>query len=225
MRIAIIESPNPIDVFAGRNEARALDATCKLIGHQTASFAVRSQAELQTICQYLSSADSAHASTRTQKSPLFIHISSHGNDDGLAFGADFIKWDQLALDLLPILKNEDYVGRTVLCLSACGSGEQKIHRVLKRELTPQLKRLPLYIVSIRGRTVQWADALVAWTLFYHKISKINLENPTSLATIFDAIKKCVRVKFSYHRYSESQENFVYYPSRPTQPSDTGLSGG
>ncbi|MGF6635081.1 hypothetical protein [Paraburkholderia sp. MM6662-R1] len=222
MRIAIIESPNPIDVFAGVDEARALDATCKLIGHQTASFAARSRAELQTICKYLSSADSAHAVSRTQKSPLFIHISSHGNDQGLAFGADFIEWDGLALDLLPILKNEDYLGRTVLCLSACGSGEQKIHRVLKQELNDRWERVPLYIVSIRGETVLWADALVGWTLFYHKISKINLADHKALVKIFDEIEQCVQVQFSYHRYNESQGRFVFFPSRPNQPADTGV---
>lgn len=221
MRIAIIESPNPIDLFSGVNEAHALEATCKLIGHQTASFSARSHAELQTIFKYLSSADSAHAG-RSQKSPLFIHISSHGNDEGLAIGADFIEWDQLSLDLLPILRNEDYLGRTVLCLSACGSGEQKIHHVLKKEFNEQWGKIPLYIVSIREKTVLWDDALVAWTLFYHKASKIKLNDHRSLVKIFNEIQKCVQIQFSYHRYNESQNRFVFFPPRPNQPADTDV---
>ena len=217
MRIAIIESQNPVDAFSGVNEAHALEFACRLIGHAPASFTARSHAEFQAICKYLSAADGTHSH---DSEPLFVHISCHGNDGGLAFSADFVKLAELALDFLPILRNSRYDGKIVLCLSVCGSGEQKIHRILKERLENNLNKIPLYIISIRGESVLWSDALVAWTLFYHKLSEIKLADVKSLIKIFDQIWQCVGVKLSYHRYDKEQNSFVYYPSRRSLPEDT-----
>lgn len=222
MRIAIIESPNPIDVFESRTEAKALEATCKLLGHKPASFFPRSRSELRTVCKFLASADSAHTSRR-DNAPLFIHISCHGNDGGLGFGADFIRWDELAEDLMPIFKNEDYRGQTVLCLSACGSGEHEVHVTLKEKLEDNLARPPAYIVSIRGETVQWDDALVAWTLFYHKMAKVDFSDFNAVKAIFDDIYDCIQVQFSYHRYHEATRRFRVYPARLHSNADANNS--
>lgn len=212
MRIAIIESPNPVDVFEGRTEAQALEATCKLLCHKPVSFFPRSRSELRTVCKFLASADSAHASP-SDSAPLFIHISCHGNESGLAFGNDFIEWDDLAQDLLPIFKNDDYRGQTVLCLSACGSGEHVVHAALSEKLEGSLARPPAYIISIRHEAAHWDDLLVGWTLFYHKMAKVSLSDFDAVKDVFTSIKECIQVQFSYHRYNEESQKYKVYPPR------------
>lgn len=212
MRVAIIESPDPIDAFEGRTEAQALEATCKLLGHKPLSFFARSRLELQTVCKFLASADSVHSSGEDD-APLFVHISCHGNNGGLGFGSDFIRWGDLAHDLLPIFKNKDYRGQTVLCLSACGSGEHDVHVTLSEKLGGNLTRPPAYIISIRHEAARWDELLVAWTLFYHKMAKVNLAKYDAVKNVFASIKECIQVQFSYHRYNEASQSYKVYPSR------------
>lgn len=84
IRIVIIESPNSIDLFDGRSEAKALKATCNLMGHQAISFFAKSKADFKSIINYLASSDSSHAE-RYPSLPLFLHISSHGNSGCVSF--------------------------------------------------------------------------------------------------------------------------------------------
>jgi len=103
IRIAIIESPSPIDLFDRRSEAKALEANCNLIGHQAISFFGKSHLNFQSVVKYLASSDSIHVS-QGPSLPLFLHISSHGNSECVAFGGDVVNWDELARDLTPLLK-------------------------------------------------------------------------------------------------------------------------
>jgi hypothetical protein len=186
IRIAIIESPNPIDLFDSRSEAKALEASCNLFGHPAISFFAKTRAEFQSIVKYLASSDSAHAS-KSPSSPLFLHISSHGNTGCVAFGGDVVAWDELTQDLTPLLRNSDYSGKFALSLSTCGSGENSLSTHVQKMLktSPEIK-MPSYIFSILGETVNWDDALIGWTLLYHKLSKTSI---TNRSFIIDALKK------------------------------------
>lgn len=207
VRIAIIESPNPMDLFDERSEASALAASCKLIGHQAVAFLAKSRFDFQETCRYLASSASMH-SKRNKKAPLFVHISSHGNPGCVAFGADAIDWSDLAEDLLPLYENEGYSGRVALALSACGSGENRISTHTKRALRdhPDMK-VPKYIFSLLGTTVNWDDALMAWTLFYHKISSTGIENKEKVIAALESIQDCVGVQFTYRRWDEKTKSY------------------
>lgn len=98
MRVFIIECPNPIDLLQGRNEGKSLEQICRLVGHEVINFHPKSKDDLLTVCKYISSIDREHDGTDNPDLPLCIHISSHGEEDGLWFGKDLVSWNEL-LDL------------------------------------------------------------------------------------------------------------------------------
>lgn len=212
IRIAIIESPNPIDLFDGRSEAKALEASCNLIGHQAISFFAKSRSDFQSIVKYLASSDSIHAS-RNPSLPLFLHISSHGNAGCVAFGGDVISWDDLTKDLTPLLENSEYSGKLALSISACGSGENSLSIHTKKIFgTSSEIKMPSYIFSILGESVNWDDALIGWTILYHKISKIGITNPALIIDALGKIETCAGVRFTYRRWNEVEGKYLRWPS-------------
>lgn len=212
IRIAIIESPNPIDLFDNRSEAKALEASCNLIGHQAISFFAKSRSDFQSIINYLASSDSIHAS-QNPSLPLFLHISSHGNGGCVAFGADVINWDDLTTDLTPLLGNSEYKGKLSLSISACGSGENSLSIHAKKIFSKSSNiKMPSYIFSILGDDVNWDDALIGWTILYHKISKIGITTPSLIIDALEKIEMCTCVKFTYRRWSEEESKYRRWPS-------------
>jgi hypothetical protein len=211
LRVAIIESPNPIDLFDGRSEAKALEASCNLMGHHAISFFVKSREDFQSTIRYLASSDSIHAN-RDPSLPLVLHISSHGNTGCVAFGSDVISWSELNKDLMPLLQNTEYIGKLVLSLSACGSGENTIstHTKKMQSNSPEIK-VPCYIFSILGDTVNWDDALIGWNILYHKISKFGLDDKGHIMESLEKIKECVEVEFAYRRWKEDEGKYLRYP--------------
>ena len=210
LRIAVVESPNVIDTFDGRTESEALASACKLIGHQAVLFSAKSQREFRDICNYLGAADTAHAA-RYQSAPLFLHISCHGNDEGLAFGADFVAWDQMVRDLEPVLANSLYRGNFALSLSSCGSGSHNLDEHLSvRSDKNSSMRMPQYIFSIGTAEVVWADALLGWALLYHKLSSARLDDRTCIQSALKAVLRGTGLSFSYHRWNDASDSYRTY---------------
>lgn len=210
IKIAVVESPNPIDLFDGRTESEGLVSACKLIGHQSISFFAKSRHEFKEICQYLASADTKHAS-KHPSAPLFLHLSCHGSDDGISIGSDDLTWKSLVQDIEPILNNSYYKGNFALTISSCGSGEHDIdkHILNKIEEHDSLK-IPQYIFSIPGYTVNWDDALVGWVLFYHKLSDTKLGDKSKVQNALKEIYKGTGLRFSYHRWDEENNGYKTY---------------
>lgn len=212
LRLAIVESPNPIDIFEDRSEAHALAASCRLMGHQATAFFVRSRREFsETIC-YLASANSVHAE-RYENLPLILHISSHGNSGCVAVGQDSISWDELVEDITPLIENPDYKGKLVLSLSSCDSGSNKLSAHISQAHRADGRTLPAYIFSIISKTVQWDDALIAWNLLYLKLSRVNLRNSIDVRQALKEVLAGTSVEFSYSRWSEEKEKYLRWPAR------------
>ena len=206
LRLAIVESPNPIDLFEDRSEAHALAATCRLMGHQAASFFVRSRREFKETIRYLASADSEHAE-RYPSLPLILHISSHGNSGWMAVGPDAISWEELVEDIKPLIENPDYKGKLVLSLSSCGSGSNTISKSIRRVHGDEAERLPTYIFSITGDSVNWDDALIAWNLLYLKLSQVGLVDRGKVMTALKEVLAGTGVIFSYSRWSDGDKKY------------------
>ncbi len=213
IRIAIIESPNPIDLFDKRSEAKALEASCNLMGHQAISFFVKSRIEFQSIVKYLASSNSNHAD-RDPSLPLFLHISSHGNSGCVAFGSDVIEWEDLVEDLIPFLRNSKYDGKFALSISACGSGDNSISTHAKKAFSNfSNAKMPSYIFSILGETVAWDDALIGWTLLYHKISQVGIQKHQNIIDAINKIQACTNVEFSYRRWDDKNKKYFRWPPK------------
>lgn len=207
IKIAVIESPNPIDLFDGRSESDSLVPACKLIGHQSISFLAKSRREFKEICQYLASADTTHAS-KYPSAPLFLHLSCHGNNKGIAFGSSDVSWKSLVQDIEPILSNPLYKGNFALAISSCGSGEHDLHEhFLDRIEEDDGAKMPQYIFSIPGDSVNWDDALVGWILFYHKLSSVSLGDRGKVQKALKDIYFGTKLKFSYHRWDENVSKY------------------
>ncbi|MBV4513855.1 hypothetical protein [Pseudomonas kurunegalensis] len=207
IRVAIIESPNPIDLFAGRSEARALEATCKLMGHEAISFVVKSRMEFKDVIKFLASSDSNH-DIFEGNIPLFLHISSHGNTGCVAIGGDEVKWGELLQDLTPLLMNSAYEGQLAISISACGSGGNSVsnHAVRFLDENPSAK-IPAYIFSILGEHVNWDDALIGWSLLYHMISRVGIRDHRKIIQSIKKIAACTDVEFSYRRWSAAKQRY------------------
>lgn len=217
LRIAVVESPNVVDLFDVRGESEALVSACKLIGHQAFLLFAKSKREFCEICKYLGAADTRHAE-RYQSAPLFLHISCHGNDDGVAFGSDFVKWDALVRGLEPVLSNSLYRGNFALSLSSCGSGYHNLDEHLSERLAKKpLPRMPQYIFSIERTDVEWADALLGWSLLYHKLSSIvRLDDSKSVRSALKDVLRGTGLTFSYLRWDNDSSSYRMYTPRTTK---------
>lgn len=209
LRLAVVESPNPIDIFENRSEAHALTASCRLMGHQATSFFVRSRREFKETIRYIASADSMHAE-QFQSLPLILHISAHGNQGRMAIGQDAISWKSLVDDITPLIENPDYKGKLILSISSCDSGSNTLSKSISQAHGDEGKKLPAYIFSIFGDTVQWDDALIAWNLLYLKLSRVGLSSQNQVQQAMDEVFAGTDTKFLYSRWSDEHKKYVRY---------------
>lgn len=212
LRIFIVESPNPLDMLVSRSERGTLEQVCRLIGHDVATFQVFSKGEFRTICSYISSIESSDNSRNRCDKTLAIHISAHGNEDGIAMGADFLEWDQVARYVFRICdKKGDFKGAKVFVISACGATHHKIAKILDELNTKkELRVMPQYIFTVADEEVFWPDAVVAWTIFYKEIAEIKLDNKTQVQRLLKRMKSGRFGNLEYHRWDNVKRRFLHH---------------
>lgn len=204
IKFAIIESQNPIDIFYGRDESSSLLSALKLFGNKALIMHARSANNFTEICDYLATSNGNHCSVGDDGDPIFVHISSHGNDSGLEIGKDFIEWEQVAKNISKISENNQYRGSVCLSISSCGSGTNKIHKEIEKNLN---KNKIEYIFSIPGETIGWDAALAAWIVLYYNISRYEIDK----ANIQESLKRTwegTRVLIKYNRYDEKKNKYL-----------------
>lgn len=213
LRIFVLECPDPLDAMQDRSEGPALLAIGRLIGHEVLGFLVRSRRELKETIRYVSSIDPDHDVRREPERPLCLHISAHGNSQGLGFGADHITWNELATAIQPFMsKKMQHKGRRIVVLSACQAEHQKLTAAIrklartKRAISP-----PEYVFCTSG-DVEWQNAAVGWTLFYHQLPDVNLEDKTAVQKVLDRIKEVSVGHFFYFRWDEEKCGYRKYAS-------------
>ncbi|MBU2807745.1 hypothetical protein HF285_05550 [Acidithiobacillus ferrooxidans F221] len=210
MKFAIIESQNPIDIFYGRNESSSLLSSLRMFGNQALILHAKSANDFSVACDYLSSSDGNHCLDGEEANPIFVHISSHGNNQGIALGKDFMDWKAIAENISKIAKNKNYIGKVCLSISSCGSGSNKIHKEIEKNLTSS-SRIE-YIFSIPGEKIDWDEALVAWILVYYNISQGDLDKShiqKSLKRTYDG----TGVLIKYNRYDNKEEKYLTWSPR------------
>ena len=190
MRVFIIECPNPIDLLQGRNEGKSLEQICKLVGHEVIGFQPKSKTDLATVCKYISSIDREHDGSDNPDLPLCIHISSHGEEDGLWFGTDLLSWNELLEALEPICTQKSiYRGEKILIISACEAKEQQLtEKIMKKGEINKAFQPPKHLFVTADEEVYWKDAVVAWALFYNKIPKTNLSKKKKIVNVLALIQ-------------------------------------
>ncbi len=185
--VHIIESPSADDLLGDQVEGRALCNALELarIPHAY-SLAANKEMFKKALMDPLSGKPS---NSSLKESVPILHLSMHGNDDGVELtSGEFISWDQLRSDLAPLLAGMG--GHLLICMSSC-AGAMGCRMAMNDETFPSFGALV-------GNTkpVNWGDAAVAYISFYHQYFK---NKP---------IEECVRIM----REASGDHNFFYVSS-------------
>lgn len=213
MRVFIIECPNPMDILQDRAEYQGLEKICKLIGHEVFSFLLKSKDELVTVCKYISTIDIRHDLKKDKDSPLCIHLSSHGNEDGLEFGKDFVDWSDLFWILQPIIVSKRFPASRIFIISACGANRQTFTKALTegfKKRKGESYKPPSYLFVIDEEKVFWEDAVLAWTILYHQIPRIDLDDKKSVQDILRRMKQAHLGNLTYYRWDSLGGRFKIF---------------
>jgi len=208
LRVFIIECPNPVDLLQERSEIHTLEKANKLLGHEVATFVVKSRGELETTCQYISTLHMQYGrrGRRRNEPPLVVHISSHGNEKGLVFGKDWVSWDDIFKTVRPIYKEMPfYNGQKILIISACGAGNQ----TLTQTFTKKSKYFdpPDHFFATGLDDVGWDQAVVSWTILYHQLPLTEMRDDR-IRKVLDSIRELSLGTIFYYRWISAQERYV-----------------
>lgn len=168
--IFIIESPNADDVFYERTEGRALSAALKLAQIDNTYHTALDKKSFERAL--FTAAHRIGDSVRTIRPHVvpIIHVSAHGNSDGLGLtSGELVTWSMLR-DMLHSFLDEatdtadkvDSLSLTSLCLSTCHGGcGSKMFELGQ----------PYPCLGLVGPTedVEWPDSLTAFVTFYHQL--------------------------------------------------------
>jgi len=213
MNIYIIEASNPIDKTHDTTEIKGLKSLGSMFMHYVTSFDVYSKSDFQKIIEYISSIDADEKTGKIEEN-IVVHISCHGNTEGLAIGKDFISWDYLASILVDLAECK-FSEKVLLAISSCGTSEQQftaafngLDRKIRKSISP-----PSFVVFFEQETVDWDDALISWGLFYHQLGKPDYTDLTKkklIATI-DLVRRTEISKLAYRRWDKTKHKYVRYP--------------
>lgn len=214
MKVFTIECPDPIDLMQGRAEHQVIEKLSRILGYESYSFLVKSKAEFLSTVKYIASLDQCNDTNATEDFPLCIHISSHGNEDGLEFGGDTITWKDIFEVLTPLMSDAlNFNGDVILIVSACSANKQKI----TREFLLQRKELSLskplkYIFVFDEDEIRWSAAVVAWTILYQQLTVTNLSDKKSVQNILQKIGQLDLGHLKYYRWDEKRKKYGTYSS-------------
>lgn len=215
MRIFILESPNPLDILKGTAEGPGLKELCRLIGHKSEVFSLLSKSDLDKIIQFISSIEEKSEDKRNKPSrDLCIHISAHGNEDGLQIGGDDVKWRELLESIQPILKKSfDYSGKRILVLSACLAEKQGITKYLMENIKNNIKLIPPKYIFTTSGEIPWASAAVGWAIFYHLLPNADFDDRKTVRNILNKIKQINVGTICYFRWDDSKKKYFSYKAK------------
>jgi hypothetical protein len=141
-----------------------------------------------------------------------LHISAHGDADGLLFGGDEVSWVDL-LDILQPVLTDCYQGPRILVFSACHADQQALTATItSRVKTDPTLVPPRYIFCSTG-TVGWSDAAVGWTLFYHLLPKADLEDKTQVQGILTTLRAIELSEVVYFRWDNKQHKYMKFEAK------------
>lgn len=157
--VYVIESPSDKDLLDGRTEGRSLCEALRLaeIPHWYSLVTTATTLE-QSLGPRL-----VDALGRFNQPPI-IHMSMHGNNDGVALtNGQFLPWENLRTLLAPLTNAMN--GGLLICMSSCFGGAGC------RMAMHEEKDLPFWALVGNADSALWADAGVAYITFYHLFFK------------------------------------------------------
>lgn len=157
--VFIIESPSEFDILDGRTEGRTLCEALRLAG--TDAYYSLSVSKEMFQCSLTERLSAAYQNFH--KFPI-IHISAHGDENGIALtNGDYIPWDELRAMLSPL--NKIMQGGLLICMSSC-FGASGCRMAMHED-----DELPFWALIGHHGSAGWSDAAVAYVSFYHNFFK------------------------------------------------------
>ncbi len=218
-RIFLLESPNALDLLEGTGETRSLSQVCKLFGHDIVSFRIRDRKELRQTLMYISSVGWRK---KRGKKPIFIHLSAHGSDDGLAIGSDDVGWSKLAKLVVKTFRKlysqrKPYKGPIILVVSACETDGEAISECLRAAYrNDKLHRPPRYVFVFEDAEVDWDHAVVAWTMFYKEAPGIDFRAAAEkgdVQQLLNRVKRSGYGRLRYFRWDDDRRCYMHYKAK------------
>jgi hypothetical protein len=166
--VFILESPSDEDLLDDRMEGKALSTAFNLASIPHSYNLVTTKKSLTKALSWrLHEAIKLH-----QKSPI-LHISMHGNDEGVELtNGEFVTWDELRVELTPLLNNMK--GGLLICMSSCYGGSGC------RMAMHEEADYPFWALVGNSDAAFWSDAAVAYITFYHLFFKgVSVEDAVS----------------------------------------------
>lgn len=175
--VHILESPSPNDLLDGCTEGRVLNEIFKVANIPYCYNLVTNEDTFDTALII-----GLEEAVNNQQRPI-LHFSMHGEEDGngiVLTDNTFISWEDLQVKLAPI--NNAMKGELLICMSSCfsSSGWQMAKYESKDE--------PFWALVSNNNSVNWDDAAVAYTTFYHLLFKNTNISITILKECVDRMK-------------------------------------
>ena len=153
--VYVVESPSAMDIFIDRSEGEIIQQAANL---NNIPCVVRKAVNSEMFNSALRSGLPLAMQSWPDLVPI-IHISAHGNDDGIELTSkEIINWWELRALLVPI--NQALMNRLVVCMSSC-SGYSAHVMALEDD------QYPFHVLIGNGGTPTWSETAVAYATFYH----------------------------------------------------------
>lgn len=216
LRLFIIDAPSPMDLLQNRSEALALEKVCALIGHEVSTFTVKSILEFETVCKFIAAIDADHDQYKRQGVPLCVHIAAHGNKDGLGIGPELVDWKRFHQLLQPLCTDLNrYDGPVIMVISACRASHQKLTREFKKQFKQDSKLCPpAYLFITADDEPSFDDAAVSWTVFYHQLPGVSLDDRAKVRAILRRVKESGAATLKYYRWDTHEKSYRQYTPKP-----------
>lgn len=159
--VYIIESPSAPDIYHGRSEGALVAKAIELDGTPSVTRTVINPIAFSAA---LKIGLPEVMKEYPDRLPI-LHISAHGATHGIQLSSgDVLSWADLRPMLTPI--NESLSGYLLLCMSAC-EGYSACQMAMQDGDGPH----PYYSMVGNCGKPTWSDAAVAYSSFYHLLSK------------------------------------------------------
>lgn len=152
--VYIIESPNAVDLYHKRFEGESIQKTLKLSGIDS-SHRLTVDLESFRAAFYVGLKEYFQSNS----TPPIIHISAHGNKDGIVLTSkETVSWDNLKVLLKPV--NKVLNGKLLVSLSSC-NGSSGCRMSMGDD------DFPFIAVIGNNGSPTWSETNIAYATFYH----------------------------------------------------------
>lgn len=157
--VYIVESPSPIDLYHKRSEGEILS---KALSLSNISSTHRLAVSFEAFYASLTVGIEEHLKQSNAKLP-FIHISAHGNKDGIQLtNGDIVTWRKMGEILIPI--NKALNGLLFVGMSSCEGFNACQMAMVEGDI-------PFYVAVGNLYTPTWSDTAIGFTTLYHLLAK------------------------------------------------------